>query len=348
MTRWLVRLAGLRLGVAVLAGVCALSGAVPAFGQGAEPAPVLSVSDDLAFAEAMFSFPEGRIGLLDRFEAVIEVRADASVRIDGWSVEDALGDEVLVTVVDSQPLERSGEFGSWYGRYEVVVEPLVDGELTIGPLAVVYLIDPDREADPTQLEPTRVRLRSEVLSIAVAGPGGALPSEARPAKPPTRPDEGFAWRVLLIVGASVGVVAPIMAALVLAVRTTTRRVRDEAPERCTEELASLERVVRAAGPSGLAIDGGAVAGEAMRSVRAMLDASLGLRTSAMSGREMLESAALRSVLAADAFDRLRELVEASEAVRFAGAGLDEARAFELVESARRVAIAVRRQRGGPV
>ncbi len=137
--------------------------------------------------------PAARLELLGRFEGVVEVRADAGVRIDNWSIDDAMGDSMLVTVLDANPLER--EFGDWYGRYEVIVEPLVDGQVTVGPLMLTYLVDPDPEA--TRRNYSRERATDVGLSrIEVASPGrGPTPAAA---KDPVEADRAFAWRSVLM------------------------------------------------------------------------------------------------------------------------------------------------------
>ncbi|MFG0292309.1 MAG: hypothetical protein ACF8MJ_04065 [Phycisphaerales bacterium JB050] len=308
--------------------------------------PALHAEDKFASIEAWAEVPAGTLDLMGRFEAVVEIRADAQVRIEDFSIADILGDAWLITVMDEAPLARTAEIGDWFGRYRLVVEPLVDGQITLGPLRLTYLIDPDPETDPTQLEPVSTTIASESIPLTVTGPGGSLPDEPHPAKEAARPDEPFDWRALFITGAAIGVVAPILAAFVLAVRTTRRRTRNEAPQRCMEQLDALERVVRAAGPSGMAIDGPAVATEALTSIRVMLDESLGLRCRAMSGAELVESRELRGVLSVDAFDHLRTLVERTESVRFAGGTLDEPQAHDLIASARRLAQAVQVQQQG--
>lgn len=308
--------------------------------------PALRAEDEFASIEAWAELPAGTLDLMGRFEAVVEVRADARVRLEGFSIADALGDAWLITVMDEVPVARTTEFGDWFGRYRLVVEPLIDGQITLGPLRLTYLTDPDPETDPTQLEPVSTTIASESIPMTVTGPGGSLPDEPHPAKEATRPEEPFDWQAVFVVGAAIGVVAPILAAFVLALRTTRRRIRNEAPQRCMEQLDALDRVVRAAGPSGMAIDGAAVATEALASVRAMLDESLGLRCRAMSGAELVESRELRGVLSADAFDHLKSLVERTESVRFAGGTLDEPEAHELIASARRLAVAVQVQRQG--
>lgn len=309
--------------------------------------PSLRAEDDFAIIEAWADIPEGSLDLMGRFEAVVEVRADAQVRVGDFSIADVFGDEVLVTVIESTPLAKSTQLGDWFGRYRVMIEPLIDGGITLGPLRFTYLIDPDPETNPTQLEPISTTITSESIPLAIAGPGGSLPEAPRPAKEVARPEEPFPWQAVLVAGAGVGVVAPIITALVLAARTTRRRTRNESPQRCIEQLEALDRVVRAAAPSGMAIDGPAVATEALTSVRTMLDESLGLRCRAMSGTELLESRELRGVLSAEAYDHLRTLVERTESVRFAGGTLHEPEAQELIACARRLARAVQVQQQGP-
>ncbi len=339
----------MRRSLAKMAGALVLWAVLPVSGQPGsidpEKEPTLAASDDRASVQAWIDLPEGRLELLGRFEGVVEVRADAGVRIDNWSIDDAMGDSMLVTVLDANPLERR-ELGDWYGRYEVIVEPLVDGRVTVGPLTLTYLIDPDPEADPTQLEPERVRLVSESLRITVAGPGGAIPETPAPAKDPIEADRAFAWRSVLIVGASVGVVGPVVMALVLAARSTTRRRREDAPLDCLAELEALERVVRASDGVMTRIDGAPIAGEVLASVRTMLDRVFRLSTMSQSGPELLRDDRLRSVLSVDGYEHLRTLVERGEASRFAGQALERDRAIELIESAKRIARAVRAQRGG--
>jgi hypothetical protein len=332
-----------------MAGAMVLWAALPALGQegpvGAEREPTLAASDDRASVRAWIDLPEERLELLGRFEGVVEVRADGGVRIENWSIDDALGDEVLVTVLDAQALERA-ELGDWYGRYEVMVEPLVDGVIEVGPLRLAYLIDPDPEADPTQLEPERVRLVSESLRVTVAGPGGAIPETPAPAKDAIEADRPFAWRALMIGGAAVGVVGPVVFALVLAARSTTRRRREDAPLDCLAELEALERVVRASDGVTTRIDGAPIAGEVLTSVRTMLDRVFRLSTMSQSGPELLRDDRLRSVLSVDGYEHLRTLVERGEASRFAGQALERDRAIELIDGAKRIARAVRAQRGG--
>ncbi|MFB3430579.1 MAG: hypothetical protein ABL309_06645 [Phycisphaerales bacterium] len=332
-----------------MAGALVLWAVLPVSGQPGsmhpESEPTLFASDARASASAWFELPDGRLELLGRFEGVVEVRADAGVRIDNWSIDDAMGDSMLVTVLDANPLERR-ELGDWYGRYEVIVEPLVDGQVTVGPLMLTYLVDPDPEADPTQLQPERVRLMSGSLEIEVASPGGAVPDTPAPAKDPVEADRAFAWRSVLIVGASVGVVGPVAMALVLAARSTMRRRREDAPLECLAELEALERVVRASDGVTARVDGASVAGEAFASVRTMLDRVFQLSTMSRSGPELLRDDRLRSVLSVDGYEHLRALVERGEASRFAGQSLERDRAIELIESAKRIARAVRAQRRG--
>lgn len=333
--------------VTTLIAVCAFTGALPLLAQdgAVRDQPTLAASDDRASVRAWIDLPNEQLELLGRFEAVVEVQADAGLRIENWSIDDALGDSVLLTVLDAQELSRA-ELGDWYARYEVMVEPLIDGTIEIGPLTLTYLIDPDPEADPTQLEPERVRLRSDALTVEVTGPGGGPPQSPAPAKAPIEADQTFPWRTVMIVGASIGVIGPIATALVLAVRTSARRDRDDAPELCLAELESLERVVRASDGQTVQVDGAAVAGEALSSVRAMFDRVFRLRTTAQSGPELLRDDRLRSVLSVDAYEHLRGLVERSESARFAGQTLEQQQAFELIDDARRIARAVRSQRGG--
>ena len=339
----------MRRPLASMAGAMVLWAALSTFGQegsvGTEREPTLAASDDRASVRAWIDLPEGRLELLGRFGGVVEVRADGGVRIENWSIDDALGDEVLVTVLDAQALERA-ELGDWYGRYEVMVEPLVDGVIEVGPLRLAYLIDPDPEADPTQLEPERVRLVSESLRVTVAGPGGAIPETPAPAKDAIEADRPFAWRTLMIGGAAVGVVGPVVFALVLAARSTTRRRREDAPLDCLAELEALERVVRASDGVTTRIDGAPVAGEVLASVRTMLDRVFRLSTMSQSGPELLRDDRLRSVLSVDGYEHLRTLVERGEASRFAGQALERDRAIELIDGAKRIARAVRAQRGG--
>lgn len=328
----------------IVTGLCALATAI------AEPVverpagePLLRAEDEMAIVEAWAELPAGPMDLLGRFEAVVEVRADASVRIENWSIDDAFGDAMLVTVVEAQRLERV-ELGGWFGRYAVVVEPLVDGEVSFGPLRLSYLVDPDPEADPTQLEPTRTGIESDAITLEVRGPGGEVPERPRQAKAAIEPEKPFDWRPLLIGGAALGVVLPIGAALVMAARTSKRRRRSDAPERCAEELEALRRVVRAGAPSGLGVDSAAVAGEVMQSVRAMLDDAYGLSTRNLSGPEMIKDARVRSVLSADALEWLGEVVESTEGARFAGASFDAQGAERVIESAAALARAVGSQR----
>ena len=193
----------MRRSLARMAGALALWAVLPVSGQPGsidpEKEPTLAASDDRASVQAWIDLPEGRLELLGRFEGVVEVRADAGVRIDNWSIDDAMGDSMLVTVLDANPLGRR-EIGDWYGRYEVIVEPLVDGRVTVGPLTLTYLIDPDPEADPTQLEPERVKLASGSLEIEVASPGGANPRSTGEGEGPDRGRPG----VRVAVGADCG------------------------------------------------------------------------------------------------------------------------------------------------
>lgn len=309
-----------------------------------EGEPLLRAEDERAIVEAWADLPEGPMELLGRFEAVVEVRADAGVRIEDWSIDTAFGDELLVTVSEAQELENRGELGGWFGRYAVVVEPLMDGDLDFGPLRLSYLVDPDPEADPVQLEPVRTRIESGVLTISVRGPGGDVPRDAAGSKPAIEAEEPFDWRLVLIAGAAGGVVLPVLGALVLAVRSSRRRSRSDAPERCLEKLAALERVARAAEPGGLGVNGSALATEAMGSVRSMLDDAYGLGTRSMSGLEMVASAGVRAVLSADACDHLRGLVETTEGARFAGEVITEDEAAAIIASARELARSVASQR----
>lgn len=310
--------------------------------------PLLRAEDDLAIVEAWADLPEGPMDLLDRFEAVVEVRADAGVRIENWSIDDAFGDALLVTVVEAQELANQGDLGGWFGRYAVVVEPLVDGELSFGPLRLSYLVDPDPETDPTQLEPTRTRIESQALPLVVRGPDGDIATEPKGAKGAIEAERPFDWRTVLIAGTAAGVLLPAIAAFVLAARTTQWRKRSEAPQRCEEELAALRRVVHAAEPSGLGVDSAAVSTEVMQSVRAMLDDAYGLRTRALSGPEMIASERVRSVLSADAFERLREVVESTEGARFAGERFGAGEADRILDAANALARAVTSQRRATV
>ncbi|XOV75779.1 MAG: hypothetical protein ACFHWZ_01850 [Phycisphaerales bacterium] len=110
---------------------------------------------------------------------------------------------------------------------------------------------------------------------------------------------------MLIVGASVGVVGPVVMALVLAARSTTRRRREDAPLECLAELEALERVVRASDGVTARVDGASVAGEAFASVRTMLDRVFQLSTMSRSGPELLRDDRLRSVLSVDGYEHLR-------------------------------------------
>ena len=330
----------------IMAGVVWLSGAAIAEPVVERPSgePLLRAEDDLAIVEAWADLPQGSLDLLDRFEAVVEVRADAGVKIENWSIDDAFGDALLVTVIDAQELENLGDLGGWFGRYAVMVEPLVDGEVGFGPLRLSYLVDPDPESDPTQLVPTRTIIESDALQLIVRGPDGEIVSEPTDAKGAIEAERPFDWRPVLLGGAAAGVVLPTLAALVLAARTTRRRKRSEAPQRCEAELDALRRVVRAAEPSGLGVDSGAVSTEVMQSVRAMLDDAYGLRTRAMSGPEMVASERLRSVLSADAFDRLRVVVESTDGAKFAGDRFDAVEAKRVMDAASDLARAIASQR----
>jgi len=336
-----------------VAGLLALAaGGAAALADGGVLRPqgeaLLSAQDDLASIELWAMPGPGELDLLGRFEAVLEVRADASVRVDRWSIADALGESMLVTVVESEPLENrsalGGELGGWFGRYALLVEPLVEGEVELGPLRLVYLIDPDREANPTQLEAERRVLQSEGLALVVRGPGGVVVDRPAGAKGALDAERPFEWRHVLIAGVAMGVIGPVLAAGLLAARATRRQSRDGAPAACIETLDALERVIGAATGSELGVNGSALAGEALGAVRVMLDSVFGLGTRAQSGTEMVACPRLRSVLSADACDRLGVLVEASERARFAGAAMsaDEARA--MLEAARAVARGVDSQR----
>ena len=324
-----------------------VAAAMPLMGQDAptERTPTLAVSDDRAAAEAFIDLPDGGLDLLGRFEGVIEVRADAGVRIDNWAIEDALGDQVLLTILDEQPLALATELGGWYGRYEVMIEPLVDGDIEVGPLTLTYLIDPDPEVDPTQIEPERFRLVSESVTVSVAGPGGTIPERAAPAKDPIQAEHPFEWRIVFIAGASIGVVGPVIAALVLALRTSSRRDREDAPQDCLTELDALERVVRASEGNATQISGASVAGEALAAARSMLDRLFRFDTLSQSGAELLRDDRLRSSLSVDAYEHLTQLVEGAEEARFAGRAMTADEAVELIGCARRVARALRVQIG---
>lgn len=306
--------------------------------------PILRAEDERASVEAWAELPSGPMDLLGRFEAVVEVRADAGVNIESWSIDDVFGDAMLVTVIEAQELERAEELGGWFGRYAVLVEPLIDGEVSFGPLRLSYLVDPDPDTDSTQLEPVRTRIASEVLELVVRGPGGEVPAEASGAKAPIEPEPPFDWRIVLIAGAASGVVLPTLAALVLAARTSRRRRRSEAPQQCEAKLDALQRVVGAAGPSGLGVNGAAVANETIDAVREMLDDVYRLGARALSGPELAAHDRVRSVLSAQACERLEELVEASEGVRFAGRTIDEAQAMRMIGCARALARAIASQR----
>jgi len=306
--------------------------------------PNLRAEDDRATIEVWADLPTAPMDLLGRFEAVVEVRADAGVRIDGWSIDDVFGDALLVTVVEAIELERGDQLSGWFGRYAVLVEPLIDGELNFGPLRLSYLVDPDLESDPTQLEPVRTRIESEALGLVVRGPGGALPVKPSGAKSPIQPESAFDWRFVLIAGAASGVVLPTLAALVLAARTSKRRTRTDAPQECEAKLDALERVVGAAEPGGLGVNGAAVANEVIDAVRTMLDDAFGLGARNLSGSELVTSDRVRSVLSAQACERLEELVQASEGVRFASRTIDQAEAAGMIECARALARAVDSQR----
>jgi hypothetical protein len=306
--------------------------------------PILRAEDDRATIEAWAELPTEPMDLLGRFEAVVEVRADAGVRIDGWTIDDAFGDALLVTVIEAQELERGDELGGWFGRYAVLVEPLIDGDVGFGPLRLSYLVDPDPETDPTQLEPVRTRIESEALGLVVRGPGGELPGQPSGAKSPIEPERPFDWRIVLIAGAASGVVLPTLAALVLAARTSRKRTRNEAPQECEAKLDALERVVGAAEPGGLGVNGAAVANEVMDAVREMLDDAYRLGARALSGPELVANDRVRLVLSAQACERLEDLVEASEGVRFAGRTIDAAEAAAMIDGARALARAVASQR----
>jgi len=330
----------------MIAGAVCLSGLAIAEPVVERPSaePLLRAEDDMAIVEAWADLPAGPMELLDRFEAVVEVRADASVRIENWTIDDAFGDALLVTVVEAQELANQGDLGGWFGRYAVVVEPLVDGEVGFGPLRLSYLVDPDPETDPTQLEPTRTTIESDALRLVVRGADGEIVSDPRSPKGAIEAERPFAWRTVLIAGLAAGVLLPAFAALVLAARTTQWRKRSEAPQRCEAELNALRRVVHAAEPGGLGVDSAAVSSEVMQSVRAMLDDAYGLRTRALSGPEMIASERLRSVLSADAFDRLRVVVDSTEGARFAGERFGASEADRILDAASGLARSVASQR----
>lgn len=309
--------------------------------------PLLSASDDIAAIE-FWAAPPAELDLLGRFEAVLEVRADASVRVDRWNVRDALGTALLVTVLEASEVQRvsrlDGEPGEWFGRYALLVEPLVDGEVVLGPIRLEYLVDPDPRSDPTQIAPTRVVVETDRISLPVRGPGGELPAYGAAAKGAVEADRPFNWRVVLVSGLVVGVAGPAVAALALASRTATRRRREDAPAECMQVIESLERVASSADDHAISVNGANLAAETVTAIRAMLEIVYRLPASTMTGPELVSSGELRGVLSADAFEQLRHLVEATEQARFAGATLDRQQSLELLASAKAVVQAVEAQR----